>query len=415
MKNIQIYPKDWLQLHPYRQSDPTDLYYTQIANRIYNILEETNLAYSFEKKYVKQISIRIAAYFEDVISQLNIWRSFITEHKALYGKYLPFYTPDDHYYDDEVNYEDIRFLLWHYTQQYHGFYKGTFVSPDNATNGDTARLIYQMFCDEWTTAPENKRMQQLFAPETRYEDSKEYNELLYWFHYQCYLFTDSQQELTDIIKEHWGELQRKDDSYIMVIHNTLAHISKSSFLAYTAPKWLSLILPAEHPDHALFVEEGEKAQTYTEPVSEESKKKLTEHFEKFTAGADGETLLYFQNKQELLNFLTKSGIEIEEIENNYIPQKFAAYATPTEGLQLLTRGVEYIKDKNNPFYDQQKAEEQGLSFFITKLCSPHLLRMLEEKGMLSDAQAKSLAGKERSKAILHENWEFLMRYFLQEY
>ena len=99
MKNIKIYPKDWLQLHPYKQSDPTDSYYTNIANRIYGMLEETRLAYSFEKDEVKQISIRMAAYFEDVISGLNIWRSFITEHKALYGKFLPFYTPDDHYYD----------------------------------------------------------------------------------------------------------------------------------------------------------------------------------------------------------------------------------------------------------------------------------------------------------------------------
>ena len=202
MKNIKIYPKEWLHLHPYKQSDPTDLYYTNIANRIYDILEETHLANSFEKGEVMQISIRMAAYFEDVISGLNIWRSFITEHKAMYGKYLPFYTPDDHYYDDEVNYEDIRFLLWHYTQQYHGERKGTFVSPDNAANGDTASLIYRMFCDEWTTAPENERMQQLFAPETRYEDADKYNELLYWFHYQCYLFTDSHQKLTNAIKEY---------------------------------------------------------------------------------------------------------------------------------------------------------------------------------------------------------------------
>ena len=83
MKNIKIYPKEWLHLHPYKQSDPTDLYYTNIANRIYDILEETHLANSFEKGEVMQISIRMAAYFEDVISGLNIWRSFITEHKAM--------------------------------------------------------------------------------------------------------------------------------------------------------------------------------------------------------------------------------------------------------------------------------------------------------------------------------------------
>ncbi len=415
MKNIKIYPKDWLQLHPYKQSDPTDSYYTNIANRIYGMLEETRLAYSFEKDEVKQISIRMAAYFEDVISGLNIWRSFITEHKALYGKFLPFYTPDDHYYDDEVNYEDIRFLLWHYTQQYHGFHKGTFVSPDNAANGDTAKLIYQMFCDEWTTAPENERLQQLFAPETRYEDVDKYNELLHWFHYQCYLFTDSHQELTDTVKEYWEQTKEKDEQFIMTAYEALAHISKSAFLAYTAPKWLSLIFPADHPDHSLFVEGDEKSQAFKEPVSEESKKMLTEHFEKFTAAAEGKALLYFQNKQEFLDFLTKIGIETEGATGDTASRKFAVYATPSEGLQVLTDGVEYIKDENNPFYNQKKAENQGLSFFMIRKCSPYLLRILEEKGMLADAQAKSLAGEERSKAIVHENWEFLMRYFLREY
>ena len=414
MKNIKIYPKDWLQLHPYKQSDPTDSYYTNIANRIYGMLEETRLAYSFEKDEVKQISIRMAAYFEDVISGLNIWRSFITEHKALYGKFLPFYTPDDHYYDDEVNYEDIRFLLWHYTQQYHGFHKGTFVSPDNAANGDTAKLIYQMFCDEWTTAPENERLQQLFAPETRYEDVDKYNELLHWFHYQCYLFTDSHQELTDTVKEYWEQTKEKDEQFIMTAYEALAHISKSAFLAYTTPKWLSLIFPADHPDHSLF-EEGEKSQAFKEPVSEESKKMLTEHFEKFTAAAEGKALLYFQNKREFLDFLTKIGIETEGATGDTASRKFAVYATPSEGLQVLADGVEYIKDENNPFYNQKKAENQGLSFFMIRKCSPYLLRILEEKGMLADAQAKSLAGEERSKAIVHENWEFLMRYFLREY
>ncbi len=38
---------------------------------------------------------------------------------------------------------------------------------------------------------------------------------------------------------------------------------------------------------------------------------LTEHFEKFTAAAEGKALLYFQNKREFLDFLTKIGIETE--------------------------------------------------------------------------------------------------------
>ena len=37
MKNTKIFPKDWLQLHPYKQSGPTDLYYTRIANQIHEM------------------------------------------------------------------------------------------------------------------------------------------------------------------------------------------------------------------------------------------------------------------------------------------------------------------------------------------------------------------------------------------
>ena len=87
MKNIKIFPKDWLQLHPYKQSNPVDSYYTGIANRIYNIMEQTELINSFEGDEAKQIAIRIAAYFEDVISELGIWRAFLLKNKELYGKY----------------------------------------------------------------------------------------------------------------------------------------------------------------------------------------------------------------------------------------------------------------------------------------------------------------------------------------
>lgn len=205
MKNIKIFPKDWLQLHPYKQSTPVDSYYTGIANRIYDIMEKTELVNSFEGEETKQLCIRMAAYFEDVISGTGIWRAFILTHKELYGKYLPFYTPDDHYYDDEVNLEDVRFLLWHYTQQYHGYRKGTFVSPDNPANESTGMLIYDLFCKEWTTAPENTRMAKLFALDTRYERQEDYDRLLQWFHYESYILPESARELSDFAHDRWKE------------------------------------------------------------------------------------------------------------------------------------------------------------------------------------------------------------------
>lgn len=413
MKNINIFPQEWMSLHPYPQSTPVDLYYTDIANRIYDILEETGLIHSFEKDEAKQICIRMAAYFEDVISGLNIWRSFILEHKALFGKYLPFYTPDDYYYDDEINYEDIRFLLWHYTQQYHGARRGSFVSPDNIANIDTASRIYELFSDRWTTAPENEKMKQLFAPESRYDQIIPFMNLLHWFHYNCYLFPKPMEQLTDTIKGYWEETRKPDNEDIFRIYDILALFEKSSFLAYTSLKWLSLIIPADHPDHEIFVTEGEKKQAFRDLNTEEEKSLLTKQYQAFTDAAEGKPLLYFQSRQETEAFLQTIGVTPKEIGDIRF-KKLALYATPREGIQILTDGIEYIKDENNPFYNQEKAQSQALSFFMVKQCQPHLLRIMEENGMLADAQAKSLSDPERGKAIIHENWEFLMRYFIRE-
>lgn len=421
MKNTKIFPKDWLQLHPYKQSSPTDLYYTRMANQIHETLEYTGLANSFEKEDAIQVSMRMAAYFEDVISGLNIWRSFILQFKEQTGSYLPFYTVSDHYYDDEANYEDVRFLLWHYTQQYHGVKKGTFVNPDNPANEEAARIIYQLFCDQWTIAPENTKMQVLFGPETRYETPEQYAELLHWLHYNSYLSVNANEALTETVKEFWLQNpdQKNNSQSVMVIYDSLAHIDRTALLAFTSPKWLSIILPETHPDHAYFAEQGEKSENFTDPVLTENAEKNKEIYDKFVGVANGQVLLYMKNKQEFIDFASNQ-LKIEENEYASLAQnmkaedKFGIYATAKEGLGILFDGIEYIKDEQNPFYDEKKAAEQALAFFIVKHCSISLLKELEERNMLADAQTKSLYSPERGKGIIHENWQFLAKYFIRE-
>lgn len=420
MKSTKIFPKDWLQLHPYKQAGPIDLYYTRLANQILEMMEQTNLANSFNKEEAIQVSLRISAYFEDVISGLNIWRAFIMEYKRQTGNYVPFYTVDDHYYDDEANYEDVRFLLWHFTQQYHGLNKGTFVNPDNPAIEKTAHLVYQLFYQEWTTAPENSKMQQIFAPETSYETPEQYAPLIHWFHYDSYLFTDTKLSLSETLKEYWKQNpeNRNNSEALMAIHTSMAYIDRGPLLAYTSPKWLSLILPETHPHHASFVEIAESAENFIDPDIKDREESNRIVYERFTEIADGKLLFYMTSKQQFIDFASGQ-LKLEESE--YVPladciefDKFAVYASPREGLQLLVNGIEYVKDEQNPFYDEKKATDQALSFFIVKHCSMDLLKALEERGMLADAQTKSLHSPERGKDIIHENWEFLAKYFIRE-
>lgn len=87
-----IFQKDWIQLQPYDVADITDQYYTNIANQIFEILITTGYDKEFDKKDdVKHLALCLAAYFEDVISQTNIWETFTEECKRRYGKFIPQY------------------------------------------------------------------------------------------------------------------------------------------------------------------------------------------------------------------------------------------------------------------------------------------------------------------------------------
>ena len=144
-----------------------------------------------------------------------------------------------------------------------------------------------------------------------------------------------------------------------------------------------------------------------------------QQYETFRKAAGDKLLLYFDKTEDAQTFITETSGLIPA-ENFHLPEdwqgkKLAIYATPEEGAQVITRDVELIKDENNPFYDANRAAKQALSFFIVKHCSVYFLKELVDRGMLADAQTKSLTSPERGKAIIQDNWEFLSRHFIREY
>mgnify|MGYP000222972977 FL=1 len=108
MNKLQIYTNDWLKIHPYTAVQPSDSYFVNLSNKLYGACTLTTLPDIFRKK----LSMYIAAYLEDQISELGLWQSFTAEHKRLYGRYLPFYPTNSNYVADEINEEDIRFIIW---------------------------------------------------------------------------------------------------------------------------------------------------------------------------------------------------------------------------------------------------------------------------------------------------------------
>lgn len=253
----KIYPKEWLKLHPYKQTDSTDLYYTDIANKLYSCLSNSIISDSFDDDdNIRTTSLSLAAWFEDIISQLGIWQAFTSECKKRYGSYLPFYTLDENYYPDEINPEDIRFLLWHHVQYFRN--RDTIVNPENPGIELVANVLYTILADEYETAPENERMQEfLFHSVVAEEESFfQYRGALEWFHYSCYFNLENGDqflEKTENLEDNEGVTEENLGTLFYGTHTTLMLQGRRDLLSLTSPEWLARIVQG-HPERKLWTE-----------------------------------------------------------------------------------------------------------------------------------------------------------------
>lgn len=250
MKTSLIYPKEWLSFHPYTQVGVVDHYYTQLANQIYSRLSTSVLASSLRSDNdIRTIACCLTAYFEDIISQTGIWKAFTTECCTLYGKPLPFYKIDQEMYaPDEINVDDVRFLLWHYAQ---GCNPTQIVNPENPGFLIVAHEVYELLDQVYETAPENPKMQKLFT--STYNNFFDYRNVVEWFTYHCYLNIINRTEL----EEKQSEIFRKTkkEHLDVMLKTTLIDFcftSLNGLLALTSVEWLSRIFGKNHPQHAVF-------------------------------------------------------------------------------------------------------------------------------------------------------------------
>ena len=258
----KLFTKDWLSLHPYKTSDDVDLFYTKLANKIYQEQEDTCFNELFDDdEDAKHLALCIAAYFEDVISGLGIWRAFTTECKRRYGVFVPFYTEydKDAYYQDEINVSDIMFLLWHHFQQ--SIYEKEALPPLFGSMQHTAIGIYMILEAEYENAPENGRLYDyLCCSETDENHFYDYRNVLEWFHYFCYFNVGNKKRFE---KEFNKKAILDEQANIMLYSTRIESLmnSRHNLLALSSAEWLAKICE-QHPAHKLWTDIDYRGGTF---------------------------------------------------------------------------------------------------------------------------------------------------------
>lgn len=262
-----IFTQEWMSMHPYKKADDVDLYYTNLANKIYNALDSACFTHQFkEVQEAKYLALCITAYFEDVISGTGIWKAFTTECKKRYGVYVPFYQEgtayenslahkngiEDRAYDqDDINIADIKFLLWHHSQQ--SITQTEILPPLFGSMEIAAKLTYDVLDAEYETAPENERLHKFVCDiPTDEKNFYEYRNVLEWFHYGCYFHIGNRERFIFEVRQAiasggYTELAEYAARMMHMVD------SRNNLLALTSAEWLAKVSEM-HPAHRLWTD-----------------------------------------------------------------------------------------------------------------------------------------------------------------
>ena len=170
--------------HPKGLNSPTDFYYMNLANRLLTITGQSLMSTELTQEMRQRIALCVTLYFEDVICDCGIWRSFIAKNHEFYGRRLPFYDTPDDYLPDEPYLEDVKLVVWDAIM---AFKYESVVNPENMGLTLLAEQLYHVIDGEFERAPVNEALSDYFRECRFMDDFYHMRDALKFFVLSCYL------------------------------------------------------------------------------------------------------------------------------------------------------------------------------------------------------------------------------------
>jgi len=263
--NRKIYINDWLLFKPYKKQIITDSYYLKLSNDVIKAIAPDKNSFVLQKylenEEINHLACFLTSYFEDIISETNIWNSFVRIHKRLYKKQLPFY-PLHQYYENEINLQDVSFLIWYFLNT---IQKEKFIAPFNEFIIEIAEKVTDIFDDAWEYAPENEGLKSYYQIDTTQEDFYIARNLLDTILFKTYLF--STDALLNLKEKEFQiiEKNRNSENLLMLLNDNrdaTIHTCTTRLLSLTGKEWASEILTSDHPLSSDFLKMSQKISGY---------------------------------------------------------------------------------------------------------------------------------------------------------
>lgn len=153
MKRQKIYRKAWMEARPFAPPSDSDQWYVDFANRLLPLVEKSAYIQLLPTCGEVKVALFLTWYLEDCVNNMGGWNRFVWFHRELYQRSLPFYALTDEYMADEVNLEDVKFILWSLACEVNDEFQEEPVDPFSPLIGEFAEEVYALLDTEFEHAP----------------------------------------------------------------------------------------------------------------------------------------------------------------------------------------------------------------------------------------------------------------------
>lgn len=184
---MEISVKEFMKMQPgYPRVSDTDKYYYVIAVHMARAWDRSGLFADLDVKVRERVVLMLIGYYQDIVADAGLWRTFTTLHREQYGQPLPFYSISDDYIDYELNVDDMRYIIWH-TLDFSPEIEGE-INPLDPAIDQLARTLHQVLDYDYEHAPAPSELTLLTGIDVDDENDRQATyDLAYWFYWRSYL------------------------------------------------------------------------------------------------------------------------------------------------------------------------------------------------------------------------------------
>lgn len=378
-----------------------DAFYIGIANGLIDEMAATEFGGQVGPDMCKHIALTLVGYYQDVINDAGVWRSFVEANRQLYGWSVPFHTLGEQYIDFELNVEDVRFVIWYDIAMMD--MRCRTINPHDKSLLGMADKVYQYLEDHYDEAPlEDKYNIARGLSLTDESDQEQIFALARWLFNMSWLMTPAfAMSLSEMMADPEVAADKDGITLNKRIDEAVAQSPTGPLALYT-PEWVYLMLNGKLPKSAY-----EDPQPDTDAVHP--------YYAKFTAATGGKEIAYFATYEELNTFFIEAlGWEKDQRHLNQMEGEhdFVLLVNKNKGMLLAKNVAKCIADPDNNLYDAAYARGHAMDLLTERgLCPADLLHYIYSHNWLPEARFTDSDDVQ----LVAENWDFIARCYLQEY